>query len=31
MMFALHILAVNALVWCALWIIVTLLRLPKKD
>jgi hypothetical protein len=29
MMFALHILAVNALVWSVLWIIVTLLRLPE--
>ena len=29
MMFALHILAVNALVWLVLWIIVSLLRLPE--
>ena len=29
MMFALHILAVNALVWLVLWLIVTFLRLPE--
>jgi hypothetical protein len=29
MMFAVHILAVNALVWLVLWLIVSLLRLPE--
>jgi hypothetical protein len=31
MMFVLHILAVNALVWFTLWIIVHFLRSPEKD
>ncbi len=31
MMFVLHILAVNALIWLTLWIIVYFLRLPEND